>query len=336
MTGRPSEALLALLADGELHSGAALAGRLGVSRTAVWKLVAELRRLGIGIESLERRGYRLARPVELLDAARMRLAAREAGAELPDGLEVLFETGSTNDYLYGAPMPPPACPRVVFAELQHAGRGRRGRTWIAPFGTGLTFSIAWTFAEFPADLSAVSLAMGVTVAESLRATGAAQTMLKWPNDVVWRQRKLGGLLIQLKSEAGGAACVVVGLGLNLDLPDGTRAELAAQHGALPVADLADAFGNRLPSRNVLAARLALAMLGGLAEFGRLGFEPFEARWASLDSLAGNPVRVMQGGLVVDGIARGADRDGALRVDVGGRIERVLSGDVSVRPAAGSP
>jgi len=335
MTGRSSEALLALLADGELRSGAALAGRLGVSRTAVWKLVAELRRLGIGIESLERRGYRLARPVELLDAGRMRLAAREAGMELPDGLEVLFETGSTNDYLYGASMPPPGRPRVVFAELQHAGRGRRGRTWVAPFGTGLTFSIAWTFAEFPSDLSALSLAIGVTVAESLRAAGAAGTMLKWPNDVVWRQRKLGGLLIQIKSEAGGAACVVVGLGLNLDLPEGTRAELAA-NGALPVADLAEALGNRLPSRNVLAARLALAMLGGLDEFGRLGFEAFEARWGSLDSLAGNPVRVMQGGLVVEGIARGADRDGALRVDVGGRIERVLSGDVSVRPAAGVP
>lgn len=335
MSGRSSEALLAGLADGELHSGAALAGRLGVSRTAVWKLVAELRRRGIGIESLERRGYRLARPVELLDAGRMRLAAREAGAELPDGLEVLFETGSTNDYLYGASMPPPGRPRVVFAELQHAGRGRRGRTWVAPFGTGLTFSIAWTFAEFPADLSALSLAMGVSVAESLRAAGAAGTMLKWPNDIVWRQRKLGGLLIQLKSEAGGMACVVVGLGLNLDLPDETRAELAAND-ALPVADLAEVCGDRQPARNELAARLALAMLGGLDEFGRRGFEPFEARWGALDSLAGSPVRVLQGGLVVDGIALGADRDGALRVDVGGRIERVVSGDVSVRPAARVP
>jgi BirA family biotin operon repressor/biotin-[acetyl-CoA-carboxylase] ligase len=335
MTGRPSEALLALLADGELHSGAALAARLGVSRTAVWKLVAELRRLGMAIESLERRGYRLERPVELLDAGRMRLAAHQAGAGLPDGLEVLFEAGSTNDCLYAAPMPPAGRPRVVFAELQHAGRGRRGRSWVAPFGTGLTFKIAWTFAESPADLSALSLAMGVSVAEALRAAGAAETMLKWPNDIVWRQRKLGGLLIQLKSEAGGAACVVVGLGLNLALPDAARAALAA-HGALPVGDLADAIGARSPGRNELAARLALAMLAALDQFGRLGFQPFEARWRALDSLAGTPVRVTQSGLVADGIALGADRDGALRLDVGGRVERVLSGDVSVRPAAAQP
>lgn len=335
MTGRPSEALLALLADGELHSGATLAASLGMSRTAVWKLVAELRRLGIGVESLERRGYRLPRPVELLDAGRMLHAAQELGAGLPDGLEVLFETDSTNDYLYAAPMPPAGRPRVVFAELQHAGRGRRGRSWVAPFGTGLTFSIAWTFAEFPADLSALSLALGVTVAEALREAGAAEVMLKWPNDVVWRHRKLGGLLIQLKSEAGGAACVVVGLGLNLALPAGSRAALLMP-GALPVADLTEAIGNRLPGRNGLAAQLALAMLDGLGEFGLRGFQPFETRWRSLDSLAGAPVRVTQSGLVVDGIALGADRDGALRLDVGGHIERVLSGDVSVRPAAGQP
>ncbi len=331
MSPRPSEGLLALLADGELHSGEALAGHLGVSRTAVWKLVAELRRLGIELQSIERRGYRLGRPVELLDLGRMREAAREAGASLPDDLEIHFELGSTNDYLYAAPMPPDGSPRVVFAELQNTGRGRRGRTWLAPFGSGLTFSIAWTFADFPADLSALSLAMGVTVAETLRAAGAVETMLKWPNDIVWRQRKLGGLLIQLKSEAGGAACVVVGLGVNLALPAASRAELVVP-GALPVADLDEALGERLPGRNALAARLAIAMLVGLEEFAWAGFAPFEARWRALDSLAGEGVRITQSGGPLEGIALGADRDGALRVDVGGRIERVLSGDVTVRPA----
>lgn len=335
MSHRSSEALLALLADGELHSGAALAGPLGVSRTAVWKLVAELRRLGIEVESMDRRGYRLARPVELLDADRMWRAAHESGAALPAGLEVLFETGSTNDYLYAAPMPPAGHPRIVFAELQHAGRGRRGRSWVAPFGTGLTFSIAWTFAECPADLSALSLAMGVAVAEALRTAGAAETMLKWPNDIVWRRRKLGGLLIQLKSEAGGAACVVVGLGINLSLPAASRESLAGP-GGMPVADLAEASGERLAGRNALAARLASTMLAALDEFGRSGFTPFEARWRTLDSLVGVPVRVAQSGLLVEGIALGADRDGALRVDVDGRIERVLSGDASVRPAAVQP
>lgn len=333
MKRRPREDLLAMLADGGLHSGAALAGRLGVSRTAVWKLVAELRGIGIDVESVDRRGYRLGRPVELLDAERMRAVARETGAPLPGELEILFEADSTNDYLYAAPVPPAGAPRIAFAELQRAGRGRRGRSWLAPFGSGLTFSLAWTFAETPADLGALSLAMGVAVAESLRSAGAPEVMLKWPNDIVWRGRKLGGLLIQARSEAGGAVCVVVGLGINVTLPDAAREALAAQ-GALPAADLGDALDGRLPGRNVLAARLAAAMLAGLDEFGQAGFATFEHRWRALDWLAGAAVHVTRSGPPVAGIARGADLDGALRVQVGGRIERVFSGDVSVRTAEG--
>jgi len=335
MTPRSRDALLALLADGEMHSGAALAERLGVSRTAVWKLVADLRRLGIGVESVARRGYRLAHAVDLLDSARMRASALKIAARLPDDLEVLFELDSTNDYLYSAPAPLVGRPRVVFAELQRAGRGRRGRSWLAPFGSGLTFSIAWSFPEMPADLSALSLAMGVVVAQALHAAGAQDTMLKWPNDIVWRQRKLGGLLIQLRSEAGGAACVVVGLGINVALPAQARAALAVP-GATPVADLSEALGGRPPGRNDLAARLAAAMLEGLDEFGRAGFAPFATRWRALDSLAGARVRVAQSDGSIEGIALGADHDGALRVDVDGRTVRVFSGDVSVRPAASTP
>ena len=146
--------LLALLCNGRLHSGAQLATALGISRAAVWKLVGELRAVGVPIESLSRRGYRLATPVELLDAARMRAAALELGRRLPEALEVHFLIDSTNEYLQASPPPPPAVARVTLAELQTAGRGRRGRRWIAPFGSGLTFSVAWTFAETPADLPA--------------------------------------------------------------------------------------------------------------------------------------------------------------------------------------
>jgi BirA family biotin operon repressor/biotin-[acetyl-CoA-carboxylase] ligase len=335
MTGSQRFALLALLSDGELHPGPALAARLGVSRTAVWKLVAELRRLGVGVASVERRGYRLDHPCELLETARIGGAAAESGAGLPGELEVVFSIDSTNEHLYTSPTPRPGHPRCVFAEIQRAGRGRRGRSWVAPFGSGLTFSIAWTYAEAPADLSALSLAIGVEVAEALRAVGARETMLKWPNDIVWRHCKLGGLLIQLRLEAGGAASVVVGLGLNLALAPAARDELAAS-GAAPVADLHEALGGRVVGRNVLAGRLAAAIMRGLETFGRDGFEPFAARWRELDSLAGAEVCVSQAAGRVEGRALGAAADGALRVEVDGRVERFLAGDVSVRPAAGQP
>jgi len=329
--------LLGLLCDGSLHSGAQLAAALGVSRAAVWKLVGELRAAGVAIDSLSRRGYRLSAPVELLDAARMRAHACEQGRRLPDELEVHFLIDSTNDHLYAAPPPAPGAARVAFAELQSAGRGRRGRRWIAPFGSGLTFSISWTFAETPADLPALGLALGVAIAKVLSGLGAQRLSLKWPNDLLHDGRKLGGLLTQLRQESGGAATVVAGLGLNLALPDAARNAIEAvnssDHPALAVADLAGATPQGVPSRNLIASRLVLGLEDALREFATVGFTGFAQEWAALDALRGAPVRVHQGSERFEGTARGTDRDGALLVESAGRVLRVFSGDVSVRSAA---
>ena len=329
--------LLGLLCDGSLHSGAQLAAALGVSRAAVWKLVGELRAAGVAIDSLSRRGYRLSAPVELLDAARMRAHACEQGRRLPDELEVHFLIDSTNDHLYAAPPPAPGAARVAFAELQSAGRGRRGRRWIAPFGSGLTFSISWTFAETPADLPALGLALGVAIAKVLSGLGAQRLSLKWPNDLLHDGRKLGGLLTQLRQESGGAATVVAGLGLNLALPDAARNAIEAvnssDHPALAVADLAGATPQGVPSRNLIASRLVLGLEDALREFATVGFTGFAHEWAALDALRGAPVRVHQGSERFEGTARGTDRDGALLVESAGRVLRVFSGDVSVRSAA---
>jgi BirA family biotin operon repressor/biotin-[acetyl-CoA-carboxylase] ligase len=323
--------LLALLADGELHSGAQLAAELSITRAAVWKLAGELRELGVGVESLSRRGYRLGSAVELLDAARMREEASRLGRTLPGAVEVHFLIGSTNDHLYAAPPPRSWELRAAFAELQYAGRGRRGRRWVAPFGTGLTFSVAWTFAETPAGLSAIGLAMGVAIASALQGLGAAGLALKWPNDLLVNGGKLGGVLTQLKQEAGGPATVVVGLGLNLVLREAQRHEID-QPGALPAADLASATAGALPSRNAIAARLLLALQDAIGEFGSRGFAAFAEDWARMDALRNAPVQVLQGSACLEGTARGTDRDGALLVESSGRLLRVYSGDVSVRNA----
>jgi len=321
--------LLGLLADGSLHSGAKLAAELGISRTAVWKEVAELRSRGIGIASEDRRGYRLERSVELIDERRIRQAALDSGGSLPADLEVLFEVDSTNEFLYAAAAPAPGRPRLVIAELQRAGRGRRGRSWLAPFGSGLTFSIGWTFVDQPADLAALSLAMGVQVVRGLQALGLRAVELKWPNDVVVGPRKLGGLLTQLRLEAGGPAYVVVGLGLNIDLPRTTREAVAATD-ASPPCDLRELSGGAAPGRNRTAASVATAMLAGLEEFSHSGFAPFAAAWRELDSLADEPVRIVVGERSVEGVARGADPGGALRVEIDGHVERFFSAEVSVR------
>ena len=328
-----AERLLGLLADGELHSGERLATALGVTRAAVWKLVAELRERGIAVVSHERRGYSLERPVELLTLAALQRAAGAAGLVLPVDTSVVFELGSTNAVLHAAPAPAPGAPRLLFAELQTAGRGRRGRDWIAPFGSGLTFSLAWSFAEWPDDLSALGLALGVCVVDALRDLGAAGVELKWPNDIVHQHAKLGGLLLQMRSEAGGPTSVVAGLGLNLDLPARAHEALATP-GATPVTDLAHACAGLVPGRVEVAACVAGRMLEGLAQFARAGFAPFADDWSRFDSLRDARVTVLRHDGELEGIARGTDSDGALRVETAaGVLERVHAGDVSLRRAS---
>jgi BirA family biotin operon repressor/biotin-[acetyl-CoA-carboxylase] ligase len=327
-----AERLVRLLADGELHSGARLAASLGVTRAAVWKTVGELRERGLAILSHERRGYQFERPVELLDAAALRDSARAAGLPWPAQCEVQFETGSTNELLQAAEAPAPGAARLVFAEWQTAGRGRRGRAWVAPFGAGLTFSIGWTFAETPPELSALGLALGACVVRALRELGAPAVQLKWPNDIVHAHDKLGGLLLQMRSEAGGPAYVVAGLGLNLRMPERVRASIMTAH-ATPVTDLSEACNGRMPSRIAVAARSAGRMLEGLERFARHGYAPFAAEWSAYDSLRDAPVTVFRHDGAVDGIARGTDAEGALLLEtVHGEVERVHAGDVSLRRA----
>jgi BirA family biotin operon repressor/biotin-[acetyl-CoA-carboxylase] ligase len=327
--------LLAQLADGRLHSGEDLATGLGVTRTTVWNVIGELRERGIAIESVDRRGYRLPAPVELLDAAAMRTAAAAAGEALPDALEVAFELQSTNAALFAATPFPTSAPRVLFAELQTAGRGRRGREWLAPFGSGLTFSVGWAYADTPVDLSALTLAIGVAVVRELQAAGAAGVALKWPNDVVTARGKLGGLLTQVKQESGGAAHVVTGLGLNLALPASLRSAVVAS-GGMPPTDLASCLDGSGAGRNSVAARLVVCIVAAARQFGRDGFESFAADWLRFDSLLGAPVRVERADGAREGIARGIDRDGALLLETSAGVDRIVSGDVRTRRLAEPP
>jgi len=325
------EALVRLLADGAPHSAADLATTLGVSAAAVPELVDQLREHGVPVEGRPDGSYVLPGPVELLDVERIAELLAARGWRLGKRLEVLFTTDSTNVRLNEAPAPAPHEPRLLFAELQQAGRGRRGRSWLAPFGSGLTFSIGWTFAEAPSGLPALGLAVGAGVAEALRKAGASDVQVKWPNDLVWRGRKLGGLLLQLRSEAGGPASVVAGLGLNLELPPAARAQLDVP-GAQPTTDLQEAMNDRRPGRNELAATAAAALLDTLAEFERAGFASFAPRWTALDALAGAQVSVTQADGEAEGVACGTDADGALLVRIDGELRRFHSGDVSLRAA----
>jgi BirA family transcriptional regulator, biotin operon repressor / biotin---[acetyl-CoA-carboxylase] ligase len=319
--------LLVLLSDGEVRSGEALALALGMTRAAVWKGVERLRALGIGVQALARRGYRLSEPVELLDPELVLPELSAPSRTHLRNLEILFEVDSTSTHLLAAGAPPFGFADVCASELQHAGRGRLGRRWIAPFGSGLALSVAWSFSDSARALPALSLGIGVAVARALARAGAHGIRLKWPNDIWYRDRKVGGVLVEIRAEAGGPAQVVIGVGINVRLPAAAVTEIEAS--GARVAAVADACSTP-PSRNRIAGTFLDELLSMLVQFERAGFAALRDEWTALDALNGRPVYLQMGDKKAAGIARGADTDGALLLEVDGQLQRFVSGEASLR------
>jgi BirA family biotin operon repressor/biotin-[acetyl-CoA-carboxylase] ligase len=323
--------VFAELADGQFHSGEDLAAALGVSRSAIWKAVKSLRDLGATLHAVRNRGYRLARSSEPLEADKIIAAIAGDLRERVRNVAVVWSVGSTNTVLLSRPNPPSGCSEVMLAEYQTAGRGRRGRAWLAPPGGAICLSLSWTFRDVPADLGSLGLVIGVCELRALRELGLTEAKLKWPNDLLVADRKLGGVLIELRAESAGPACVVIGMGLNVALGVPLLARIA-ETGVAPT-DLVTA-GLEQPSRNLVVGRIVACCLRGLLEFERVGLRPFIEEWREADALRGRMVDVRDtGGDVVRGLARGVDLHGALLVEtVDGGLQRFISGDVSVRPS----
>lgn len=323
-------ALINALADGAVHSGADLAQRLACSRTAIWKHLKELKSVGLQIDAQRGTGYRLRQPLELLDETvirrglDVRAGAALASLELHDNIE------STSERLRGLPPATAGHFDAVLAEYQTGGRGRRGRQWLSPFGSGLCLSVNHRFEIVPAVLSALSLAIGVGVCRALGDDVAEFVALKWPNDIVAGNGKLGGLLVDVEGEADGPISIVVGIGLNFDVSD-AMIEQVSRTGGMPPVGLRGLAPDLNVSRNQLAARLINETHAVLTEFEQSGFDVFIDEWRRLDWLADKPVTAQIGRRSLSGTARGIADDGKLVIDTHGKLQHLVSGEISLRP-----
>ena len=319
--------VFAALADGQFHSGEQLAETLGVSRAAVWKAVESLRELGATLHAVRNRGYRLRSGSDALDSKLIVGFVPPTDRARVRSVETAWTVDSTNSVLLARPNPPYGGCDVLLAEYQTAGRGRRGRAWLAPPGGSICQSLAWAFREVPQDLGALGLVIGVCALRALRELGLEDARLKWPNDIVIDHKKLGGILIELRAESAGPASVVIGIGLNVAL--GAKVlQAVGETGVSPI-DLVSA-GLTHPSRNALAAGLVTQIVRGLLLFEKEGLKPFAEEWRSADALRGRQIDVhtMEG--VARGLARGIDLHGALVVETPNGVRRFISGDVTVR------
>lgn len=314
--------LVDALADGEWHSGEDLAALAGITRAALSKRMEKLRDWQLDIETRTGLGYKLTAPLQRLDAAALQAAV--PGVQV----RVAAVTDSTNAQLLASA--PEADPQVLFAEFQTAGRGRRGREWVSPFGANLYLSLAWSFPQWPRQLTALPLAVGVACARALREVGLDAVRLKWPNDLHVDGRKLGGILIEHRAEAGGPCRVIIGIGINVAMT-GAQAQSVNQpwiglHEALT------AHGKPLVARRAFAAALLKHTTQAVKTFEQSGFDAFSADWSALDLTRDREVTVQGQQSSYNGIARGVDEQGALVVEAMGQLQTIHSGEVSLRLA----
>ena len=319
--------LLNLLSDGEFHSGEALGVSLGVSRMAVWKHLKALRQMGVDFRVVRGKGYCLPSSLELLDRDRILSAATPASAAGIDGIEVFLEVDSTNNWLREQALNGAPSGTVCVAEMQLAGRGRRGRTWVSPFAANLYLSLLWRSATGATALGGLGLVTGIALLRALRSYGIEGAGLKWPNDILAGDAKLAGVLIDVVGESNGPCIVIVGIGVNVCMSPGEAVTIDQRW-----TDLHHLSGGNSLSRNVLAARILDELMPVIETFDAEGLQPFLDEWRQSDVLRGRKVGLTLPNEYITGTACGIDEVGALLVDTVHGRRRFLSGDVSVRVA----
>lgn len=320
----PPLELLQLLGDGKNHSGPELANVLNVSRTAIWKQLAKLEGLGLELLSQSGKGYCLVGGLELLDGELIRTRLTPSTSAALNQLRVLTSVDSTNAFLMR--QEPDSGISACFAEYQTAGRGRRGRQWVSPFASNIYLSLRLSINSGLGAFEGVSLAVGVAVARALKELGVDDVELKWPNDVLWSGKKLGGILIEVVGDPSGVCHLVVGLGLNLKTEKSMAAGIdqpwVALDGILPA----------LPGRNQVASLLLNHIVPLLNSYESHGFIAYKAEWETLNVHANQMVDLFMGAVQTSGVMRGVNASGALLLETKQGLEVFHGGEVSLRAA----
>lgn len=319
--------LLTILSDGEYHSGEELGRYLGISRTAIWKQIQKIDALGLAVESQKGCGYRIAGGLDLLVQELIRNQLSESAQELLVNLEIQSSVTSTNELARRQAEDGNASGLVLFAEQQTSGRGRRGRQWVSPYGYNLYLSLVWGFEGGVQAIEGLSLAVGVAVLRGLKRWGVEGVELKWPNDLLWKKRKVGGILLEVIGDPSGFCQVVIGIGINVGMPDKYSQSIDQDWANL----------NHLLVGNVGRSDLGGAIVDEvlllLGRYHEEGFRGCREEWLQHDAYADSPVKLLMMNKSMEGIARGVDESGGLKLEVDGEIQIFSGGEISLRGVA---
>ncbi len=316
------EKLIKKLVKGNFLSGQALGEELGVSRAAISKHIAALQEMGFDIFSVTGKGYRLAEPIELLSEAK--ITERLAQKNTTTKVEVHSVIDSTNSYLMRRLPNQNSLGQVCIAEYQSAGRGRRGRQWISPFGSHIYMSMYWHIEQGMSAAMGLSVVAALAVSDAIKGLYNADVELKWPNDIYYNGVKLAGILIDLEGQAMEPCHCVIGIGLNINMP-AKSAELVDQ----PWIDLSKAIGADI-DRNILAAEIISALIKRLNVHAETGINTMVLEWQAQDFYLNKAVVLITGDRSTRGICHGINAQGALLLEVNGKVSPIYGGEVSLR------
>lgn len=314
--------------SGGYVSGEEISRQLGVSRTAVWKHIQEIKQAGYDIEAHSRRGYILHQTPDLLlpDEIKAVLTTEVLGREIHYYPELM----STNTEAKKLAME--GCPEgtIVVTETQSAGRGRLSRGWFSPKGGGIWMSLVLRPPFNPKDAPKCTLMAAVAINSAIRKAAGVYSGIKWPNDILWNGKKLVGILTEMSAEFDVINYVVIGMGININIP----ARQFPQEISNVASSLSAAAGHKVERLPLLSAILQ--------EFERLyksvsaeGFATVLDEWRAQSVTLGQVVDVIAVNHSFTGTAVNIDEDGALLVETADGLKRVIAGDVSIRARGGA-
>jgi len=314
--------LIQQLADGKTHSGEALAQQAGISRAAIAKHISQLQQIGLVIFAISGKGYRLAQPLQLLDVTKMKQW------QTPGSPEVLLQhlTDSTNTQLLKRLQDGQSLQKgqVIVAEAQSAGRGRRGNDWYSPFGSNLYFSMYWRLEQGIQAAMGLSLVVGIAIAQLLERRYQCPLKLKWPNDLYVNHKKLGGVLVELTGQTHADCDVVIGIGLNIQMPTGGEMKIHQ-----PFTDLMQEVDAQI-DRNQLVAELQHQLIQTLKHFEMHGFSDFASEFNQRNEFAEQTVQLTGGSEPQIGVCIGVDHQGGLTLQQDGQLKSYFGGELSLR------
>jgi BirA family biotin operon repressor/biotin-[acetyl-CoA-carboxylase] ligase len=311
--------LLKILQDGRFHSGEQIGSELGISRSAVWKRIKKINsQFGVIVHSVSGRGYRLTQEMKALTPQE-----RFKGRHFAWDLALFGSLDSTNAEALRRLEAGAVTPLAVVAEQQTAGRGRRGRVWVSPFGENLYFSLLLKIDRGVKGLEGLSLVVGLAVVAALRKVGVQDIGLKWPNDVLASGRKIAGVLLELAGDLADVCHVVIGIGINANmLVSGEKIDQEWTSASIETGLLID--------RNRLLLELQIQLDEYLAAHALRGFSAFINEWDGNDLWRERLVELSSGGSKVSGMVKGVDATGALLLSVGGVVRAFSGGELSLR------